>query len=211
MRVEPARERSPTRRQAQAAARREQLLGVALDIFAEKGFRGSTIRDIAHAAGITEGLIYHYFPSKAALLQAVLERYSMMPEIMALIEEMKGIPGRQALLHVSERYYELLVRHSKLATMIFTDAHRDPEMAQAFQEIARPGFEAMLALLNEQIAAGKLRRHDAVAGLRLLHGAIVWYFLTRDLYAPLLPPRDPERFVRAMVETLLSGIGPDER
>jgi AcrR family transcriptional regulator len=200
-----------TRRQEQAAARREQLLSVALDTFAENGFRGSTVRDIARAAGITEGLIYHYFPSKSALLRAVIERNTMMPALMEIIAGLKGMPVREALLLISQRYFELLMANRKFAAMMHTDCHRDPEMAVAFQAIARPGLEAILGLLKEGIARGELRDHDPAVSLRLLHGAVAWFFLTQDLLSPPLPARDPVIVVQEMMELALRGLADPDR
>src|SRR5437870_3129691 len=97
-----------TQRQQQAAARREQLLAVALDQFAEKGARGSTVREIAQAAGITEGLIYHYFPSKMALLQAVVERYSLEREVVGMVSAVAHLPVREALVELALQFYRLL-------------------------------------------------------------------------------------------------------
>src|SRR5215212_2570928 len=65
--------RPPTARQLQAAARREQILETALGLFAERGFDGTSTRQIATEAGIAEGLIFHYFPTKASLLTAILQ------------------------------------------------------------------------------------------------------------------------------------------
>ena len=57
-------------RRQQAEERREQILDAAIRIFCEKGFAGTTIRDIAREVGVTEGLLYHYFESKDQLEQA---------------------------------------------------------------------------------------------------------------------------------------------
>jgi len=56
--------------------RREQILDSALRVFAHKGFASASNKDIAREAGITTGLIYHYFESKAALLKSLLEERS---------------------------------------------------------------------------------------------------------------------------------------
>src|SRR5215212_12065912 len=69
----PPTERPPTARQRLAAARREQILETALGLFAERGFDGTSTRQIAKEVGIAEGLIFHYFPTKARLLTAILE------------------------------------------------------------------------------------------------------------------------------------------
>ena len=65
--------RPPTARQLQAEARREQILETALKLFAAQGFDGTSTRQIAKEAGIAEGLIFHYFPTKGSLLTAILQ------------------------------------------------------------------------------------------------------------------------------------------
>src|SRR5215213_123176 len=55
------------------AVRREQILGAATRIFAEKGFSRATTREVAREAGVSEGTIYNYFEDKDALLMAILE------------------------------------------------------------------------------------------------------------------------------------------
>ncbi|WP_194820050.1 TetR/AcrR family transcriptional regulator [Nocardia sp. XZ_19_385] len=62
------RQRSP-----RGAARRELILDVALKSFAENGFHGSSIADIAALCGLSQPGLLHHFPTKAALLAAVLD------------------------------------------------------------------------------------------------------------------------------------------
>jgi AcrR family transcriptional regulator len=62
----------PDRPLARAEARertRQRLLDVSLRLFVRQGYAGTTVRDIADAAGLSVGLMFHYFPSKQALLQ----------------------------------------------------------------------------------------------------------------------------------------------
>src|SRR3954469_12747940 len=59
-----------------ACDRRTQLLEIALNLFAKKGFNGTTTKEIAIAAGITEAVIFRHFPNKQALYEAVLEAQS---------------------------------------------------------------------------------------------------------------------------------------
>lgn len=65
-------------------ARRKEILRVAARVFAERGLREATVSDIAHAAGLSHGLIYHYFDSKDALAEAIFEeKLAQMAEVMA--------------------------------------------------------------------------------------------------------------------------------
>jgi len=59
-----------TLREQQSLQTRQALLASSLELFVRKGFAGTTVRDIAKAARVSPGLMFHYFPSKDALLQA---------------------------------------------------------------------------------------------------------------------------------------------
>ena len=56
-------------------SRREQLLAIAAELFAEKGFRHTTVRDIADAAGILSGSLYHHFDSKESMVDEILSTF----------------------------------------------------------------------------------------------------------------------------------------
>jgi AcrR family transcriptional regulator len=56
-----------------ATARREQLLDVALDVFAHAGYHGASMNDVADAAGVTKPVLYQHFESKRELYQALLD------------------------------------------------------------------------------------------------------------------------------------------
>ena len=78
----------------QADRRRSELIEAALRLFAERGFRSTTIGDIASATGTAHGLVYHYFRSKDDLLQAVLDRYTFLPRLADASRSLPGSAGR---------------------------------------------------------------------------------------------------------------------
>ena len=57
-----------------AEQRREQLLEVAIDLFSRKGFKGTTTREIAQSAGVTEAIIFRHFSTKEELYAAIIDR-----------------------------------------------------------------------------------------------------------------------------------------
>ena len=82
-----------SRRQQQADARREQLLDVALDLFATQGFDATSTQQIAKAAGVAQGLVFHYFGSKEGLLSAVLStRHSFASGMADMLTEAETSP-----------------------------------------------------------------------------------------------------------------------
>src|SRR3954470_23546436 len=71
-----AAETKPPRKRLSAEDRRAAILDAALEVFAKRGYNGSSIDEIAQAAGISKALIYEHFPSKKDLHVSLLERHT---------------------------------------------------------------------------------------------------------------------------------------
>ena len=71
--------KQPTQRDLQAENRRNQLLDLALALYADRGVENVSIKDLATEAQVAQGLIYYYFQSKDALLEAVFQRHNSFP------------------------------------------------------------------------------------------------------------------------------------
>ena len=95
-------ETSPDRRHRMAAAeRREQLIDVAVEMFASNGFEGTTTKAIAQAAGVTEALIFRHFATKEDLYTAILDfkaRNAGMESWMSELQHFCDIRDDRALL-----------------------------------------------------------------------------------------------------------------
>ncbi|MEO6471071.1 MAG: helix-turn-helix domain-containing protein, partial [Aeromicrobium sp.] len=61
--------------QTPTPTRREELLQIAAELFATKGFKNTTVRDIADAAGILSGSLYHHFDSKESMVDEILSSF----------------------------------------------------------------------------------------------------------------------------------------
>lgn len=86
------------------AESRERILTTARRLFARQGYDGCTVSDIAREAGMSQGNIYWYFPSKEALLKAVLS--GAFEALGSLFSEVLAYPGsgREKLDYLIERY-----------------------------------------------------------------------------------------------------------
>jgi AcrR family transcriptional regulator len=92
-------------------SRREELLDLAARMFAERGFRATTVRDIADAAGILSGSLYHHFDSKESMVDEILTRFQ--DELFGRYEEIvaKGKGPRETLEAVIIASFESIDRH----------------------------------------------------------------------------------------------------
>ena len=58
--------------------RRHQILAVAVSLFSERGFRGTTTKEIAHAAGVSEAMVFRHFATKEELYAAILDHKAVL-------------------------------------------------------------------------------------------------------------------------------------
>ena len=83
------------------AARRTHILDAAATVFAEKGFDGTTTRELAKAAGVSEALIYKHFPSKQSLYAAMLDACAKGPAFAEFLNKYAPQAG-PTILHPEE-------------------------------------------------------------------------------------------------------------
>ncbi|MGH1553779.1 TetR/AcrR family transcriptional regulator [Streptomyces sp. L7] len=98
------------RRRMGVEERRQQLIGVALDLFSHRSPDEVSIDEIAAAAGISRPLVYHYFPGKLGLYEAALQRASDdLAGRFVVPEEELSLGGR--LLRVMGRFFDFVDDH----------------------------------------------------------------------------------------------------
>ncbi|MFH9659829.1 TetR/AcrR family transcriptional regulator [Streptomyces sp. NPDC017248] len=97
------------RRRMGVEERRQQLIGVALDLFSRRSPDEVSIDEIATAAGISRPLVYHYFPGKLSLYEAALKRAS--EDLASRFDEPREGPLGARLLRVMGRYFDFVDEH----------------------------------------------------------------------------------------------------
>lgn len=188
----------PTRRNLQAETRRNQLLDIALALFAERGVENVSIKDLAAEAGVAQGLIYHYFRSKDDLLAAVFQRHNPLPEFEAIVKELSDLPAREGLLFFAHRLTLLLPEKRRIIRLLVREL-LSPRSNVLTQVISlRQEVVALLSVyLQRRIAAGELRPHQPFVPMHMLVSSLLILLL---LDQPLEP------YVAQFVETILDGI-----
>ena len=187
----------PTNRERQAEQRRTQLIDTALDLFAEKGVDGATIKDIATRAGVAQGLVYHYFDSKEDLLGAIIERYGPVQPLRALLASLADLPAAEGLLALAHGVYGIAQERRKLLSIVAREALVRPEMRPVALGVRAQVLAAVGAYLDSRIALGELRPHDTTVTIQTLAASVV----------PLaIFGLEPEPYITHLVGTLLHGI-----
>jgi AcrR family transcriptional regulator len=129
-------------------ARRGQLVALGIDVFSERPFDEVSIDDIAAAAGISKGLLYHYFPSKRDFYVAVIR--SAADEMQALTEPDPALEPRDRLAAALDRYLGYVETHARgYATVLRAGIGSDPAVAEIVEEVRGAMVARLLADLAE--------------------------------------------------------------
>jgi AcrR family transcriptional regulator len=136
-------------RRLPADQRREQLLEVALRLFAVRGFAATTMDDIAAAAGVTKPLLYQHFDSKRALYLELVD--SVARDMLVAIDGATSAADgpRQQVEAGFAAYFELVVEHQSAFKLLFgSDVPDDPELSRALRRVEDTVAEAVGALID---------------------------------------------------------------
>ncbi|MGZ4701322.1 MAG: TetR/AcrR family transcriptional regulator [Ilumatobacteraceae bacterium] len=173
-------------------SRRDELLSVAADLFAERGFAKVTVDDIGNAVGISGPALYHHFDGKESLLGEMLVGISesLLTKATAVVER---VSLNQALDPIIAMHVDFAVDNRSLITVHFrdlvqarkADQRRVKDLQGAYVDIwvdivaaqqitvldtkdVRAAVHAVLGLINSTPFSGRLRRDTHVALLRTM-------------------------------------------
>jgi AcrR family transcriptional regulator len=139
---------SKPRRRLSAQERREVIERAAAEVFAARGYHGTTMAEIARASGVTVPVIYDHFPSKVALHQRLLERTS--DELLAMWRSALSddVPADQRIPHAIDAWATYVQANPYAPRMYFTETTGDPEIRALHREIQERGLVALGAILG---------------------------------------------------------------
>ncbi|MEM1348392.1 MAG: TetR family transcriptional regulator [Myxococcota bacterium] len=200
-----------TRKQLDPEATRQAILKTAAELFAEHGFDGVSVAQLAKAAGVTKSLVHHHFGSKAELWQAAkLQRFSSYADIQrATIGNLdhQYSSGLDVLDASIQLYFRALEEDPIMRRMMMWShlEDRDEQPLEVMNDLVRYG----LSRIEQSQASGELR--DDVPAHALLHcvlGVSQSWFMMRDLYEQQGAEPDHEELVAALRKILRQGMAP---
>ncbi len=195
---------SSNSRKIQAEETRLHIMDAALEVFAAKGFRGSSIKDIAEAAGVSQGLMYHYFASKKELLATTIEHHSFLPELRRLLPEKEGSPAGEVFKEIAEKFLDTLDAKKPLVKILIRDIAFDPENSDAWARMCQEGVALLKQFIENRIASGEFRPHNAEVTARCMLALIVVYHFTGEVFKA--SPVSRHEYVEEALNDILYGV-----
>jgi AcrR family transcriptional regulator len=176
--------------QTTKASRRGELLAIAADLFAQRGFKNTTVRDIADAAGILSGSLYHHFDSKESMVDEILSTFQ--EELFGKYDEVvaSDLDPRQKFEAVIRLSFEAIHDHHSEVAIYQNDAGYLAEFERfGYLEQRNAQMRGLwVGLLEEGVRSGTFRPDlDVEVVYRFIRDtvwvAVRWYRPGGDLSA----------------------------
>jgi TetR/AcrR family transcriptional regulator, fatty acid metabolism regulator protein len=137
--------------------RRRQILDAAVRAFAKKGYHASRVSDIAEEAGVAYGLVYHYFESKDAVLEAIFrEMWGMMVDAINAVEQL-GDPPREQLRKACAIVLRTWRDYPDVVRVLVREVARSGEQLQREVEEIAHAFQALQRIVERGQEEGVFR------------------------------------------------------
>jgi AcrR family transcriptional regulator len=192
----------------------DRILDAARCEFAQHGFGGARLQDIAERARLTHPTLLYHFGSKEGLYAAVIEQamqdWAAMTSL-AIADDRDGFERVAALIDAGFAFF---AGHHDFVVIWRREAiEGGGRLERAMADHMRPFLEQAVDFLRREVAAGRLREHDPVELMQLTYGAVMSFFSDAGFRARLLD-EDPlgdeavGRFRRALTATLRGALAP---
>jgi TetR/AcrR family transcriptional regulator len=172
---------------------REKILEVAEALFAQRGFNGVGLREVADAAGLGKSSLFHHFRSKAQLYFEVLRQ--VLRRIDGRLAPVLAAPGSpsEKLDRWLDALVDALAEHGATARLLLRGLFEQDDFpseplpeAQACERVLADTLQGIQTLLREGVEQGVFRRVSVAHMVQTLIGATVYHFASGELGESLL-------------------------
>lgn len=186
--------------------RQTSIIASAASLFAAKGFSGTTTKEIAKTAGVSEALVFKYFPTKRALYAAILAEKAQFSELLEAVEEAANKKD-------DDRVFTLLASYrirrgadpTLLRLLLFSALERHELSEMFFQKQYRVFYDFLAGYVRKRIDDGEFQSVDPLLAARAFFGLIVHHRLLHEIFG-VPAHRSPEDTVATYVTLFLGGL-----
>ena len=186
---------------------RERLLETATELFAEKGYAGTSVREIVDRAGVSKPVLYYYFKSKEGLFYAILEWAADVQQ--KILDEIFATSGTvlDRFIYLYRRISEGVQQYQNLYKMIHGLIYGPPQGAPEydFPKYQRHMLDDVKQIYTNGLTAGEVKPADADEVAFLVLSLIDFSLNMNQVLPELADPLRPERLLRLAFQGLSQG------
>jgi len=196
--------------QVRVSKTRDKILEAAIGLFAEKGFNGTTTKEIAEKAGVNEALIFRYFSTKRDLYGAIIEKKIQEdPKIELPLETFKETKDDSLIFRsLGIRMFECVEKDPSFLRLLHFSALEGHELSDMFFDTYVQHLRTVLSdYIEERISDGAFKNINPFLAARAFMGMLTNYIIVQELFGEKKKKRiKKEDVVETFVKIFLEGI-----
>lgn len=205
-----SRQTAAAKRTRRGPQTRKQILDASLRLFSERGFARTTVRDIAHEAGITDAAIYYHFQSKREVLEALVEERGFVAGLQELERVSADLPLRETLLWMARGAINIMDENRDFLRLIIMEGLGGDEAAlEQYRRLTDMWENALTAVLKRYAEKGELPGVEPEALTRQVIYLILMAFqdtLFERHVPPGAAPEERRKALQAFADEALANL-----
>ena len=186
--------------------RQASLIASAAALFAAKGFNGTTTKEIAKAAGVSEALVFKYFPTKRALYAAILAEKVTVSELLEAVEEAaKKRDDHRVFTLIASYRIRPGVDPTLLRLLLFSALEGHELSDMFFGKQHKVFYDHLATYIRTRIQERVFRKVDPLLAARAFVGMVVHHRLLHEIFGVPMH-RSHDETVATYVELFLNGL-----
>jgi AcrR family transcriptional regulator len=180
-----------------AIDKKEHIVNTAIELFADRGFEGTSMRDLAAAAEVNIAMINYYFGSKENLLNSIVE-YRIghaIDETEEIVKE-KGLTSMEKIKKAIAKHIEYIRGNLKFNKVIFHEImlSQRPETNKIFATLISKKGSIFIRLIEEGIKSGAFKQVDPQLTLFSIFGTVNQIYLSKTSCKIFINPKGNDEY-----------------
>ena len=188
-----------TKRQKVAIGARDKILASARQLFALHGFEGTSTKDIAAHAGVPSGLVFYYFQTKDALIEATFENNPPL-EVLAVMSDAARTSTGDPIEAALRAAYEGILEHRYQAYIFVAESGSSRPVAKRLRQLRKDALVAWADFFRAQSPGIQTSVQPEVLAHVVSSSLMLAVLLDQ--------PRDPDPYIKGLTSIVRAGLKP---
>ena len=189
------------------SATKDRLLESALKLISHKGYLGTTTREIARTAGVTELTLFRHFGSKERLFEELLGRHTFLPALRELLPKLEALPYEEALITIATRFLMSLKELKPMVKIMHSEINLYPvKIRKVYNQFINETRGVLAGYFASLQGKGILRDFSSDLAAQAFLGVLFSYFRSEEIVKGIgIPKKKMETDVRQFTDIFIHG------
>jgi AcrR family transcriptional regulator len=157
---------------------KEKIIDAAFGLFSQKGYLGTTTKEIALHAGVSEVTLFRHFGSKESIFEEVIQSKSFLPDLKNLIPKLENLSLKDTLLEIATENIKKLIMKKGAIKIFFSEVDRYPErVKESHNNMCNALDNTLITFLKSKKELSNFSEEDLIIITKTIWYLIFGYFL----------------------------------